>query len=95
MLGKTMISTIEKTVRIIVDDNFGERLVDPYSLQWRTTEFEEMKYPELTLDEIAEQIETDGIIYVWVESGLSGEIYLHNNAGDGRWVKHGETRGYA
>lgn len=95
MLGKTMISTIEKTVRIIVDDNFGERLVDPYSLQWRTTEFEGGVYPELTLDEVAKQIGTNGIIYIWTEGGLRGEIYLYNNAGDGKWVKHGETRGYA
>lgn len=76
------------STRIIVNN----RIIDNEELIWRN---EDNGGIELTLNEIAEQISTPGVIYVWIELGLRGEIYMYNNYGDGKWYEHGKTKGYA
>lgn len=73
---------------IIVED----QIIDNHKLNWR---HEDNGGIELTLKEIAEQINPTGTIYVWIELGLWGEIYLYDNYRDGKWYKHGTTKGYA
>lgn len=73
---------------IIVED----QIIDNHKLNWR---HEDNGGIELTLKEIAEQINPAGTIYVWIELGLRGEIFLYNNYCDGKWYKHGTTKGYA
>lgn len=54
-------------------------------------------YLYLTLEEIYEQISAkiDEIITVVVERPADGSIYQCGNSGQGVWVQHGTTRGYA
>jgi hypothetical protein len=88
-IGETIVDLMAYHTRIIVDD----KIIDNEKLKWRP---ESNGGIELTLNEIADQINTMGIIiYVWVESGLSGRIFLYNNHDDNKWYEHGTTRGYA
>ena len=58
-------------------------------------------YPEtiagmFTLADVYEQYQSfDGLIYVFADGGLSGEIYRCNNYGKGNWQKYAITQGYA
>lgn len=87
-IGETTIDLMAYSTRIIVDNE----IIDNEKLQWRT---ESNGGIELTLNEIAQQINTPGTIYVWIELGLRGEIFLYNNYDDGKWYEHGTTKGYA
>jgi hypothetical protein len=88
-IGDITIDLMGYSTRIIVDD----RIIDNNELIWRNDEVN--GGIELTLNEIAKQINTPNIIYVWIELGLRGEIFMYNNYSDGKWYKHGTTRGYA
>lgn len=49
-----------------------------------------------TLADVYEQYQSfDGLIYVFADGGLSGEIYRCNNYGKGNWQKYAITQGYA
>lgn len=87
-IGETIIDLTAYQTRIIVDD----KIIDNEKLKWRP---ESNGGIELTLNEIANQINTMDVIYVWVESGLSGRIFLYNNQDDNKWYEHGTTKGYA
>lgn len=71
------------------------------SLAWRKVSVPEHGYYAecLTLREIYEQVSSSHnvspIITVFQDSPLSGEIYQCGNYEDGKWVKHGTTKGYA
>lgn len=86
-IGETIIDLTGYSTRIIVNN----QIIDNDQLNWRS----EDGGMYLTLDQIAEQIKTDSVIYVWIELGLSGEIFMYNNYGDNKWYKHGTTKGYA
>lgn len=66
-------------------------------LDWNAEPDKDESFSYLTLDEIYRQLseKTDEIITVVVERPLDGVIYQCGNAGDGVWVQHGTTRGYA
>ena len=64
-------------------DNFRKENVVPHD-----------DYPNLTLDEIAEQVGKDKIITVYQDTPLHGEIYHYGNHGE-FWELWGITRGYA
>lgn len=85
-VGNTIISP--EALRIIVND----RIIDNADLKWR---IHEEQYEELTLNEISEQINTEGVIYVWTELGLSGKIYQYGNYEEIGWCEHGTTKGYS
>lgn len=87
-IGEVTIDLMEHSVKIIVDD----KIIDKDTLKWR---HESNGSIVLTLNEISEQINTEDIIYVWIESGLSGAIYMFGNYEDKMWCKHGTTRGFA
>ncbi|GGB26718.1 hypothetical protein GCM10011409_00030 [Lentibacillus populi] len=87
-LGEKTVDLMGYSVRIIV----GNQIIDNDSLNWRETEQGGL---ELTLNEIAEQIKTPDVIFVWIELGLRGEIFLYNNYGDEKWYEHGSTKGFA
>lgn len=87
-LCETVINNYVHTVKIIVNDT----IIDNSQLQWRESEIGGL---ELTLDEIATQIDEHGVIYVWVEGGLEGRIYQFGNYSDCKWHEHGKTKGYA
>lgn len=87
-LGELTIDLMGYSTRIIVND----KIIDNESLIWK---HESNGGIELTLNQIAEQINTPGIIYVWIESGLSGEIYMYGNYNNKKWNKHGTTKGFA
>lgn len=76
------------STKIIVDN----RIFENEELTWR---YEDNGGIELTLNEISEQIKTEGVIYVWIELGLQGEIFMYNNYGDCKWYEHGTTKGFA
>ncbi len=86
--GETHIDIAGEIVKIIVDDH----IVGIENLKWRETE---NGGEELTLNEISEQLNTDRVIYVWAETGLSGRIYQFGNYMDGKWYEHGTTKGFA
>lgn len=86
-VGETVVNDTFEDVRIIV----GDRIIDNDELEWREIEDGGR---ELTLNEIYNQIRTP-LIYVWVETGLSGTIYECGNYEDGKWYEHGTTKGYA
>ena len=86
-----------QTVRIIVENGqytihrqevVSESLVALHDLQWRRLKNGSIC---LTLQEIIEQLNPKGVVYVWVDSPLRGEIFMY----DGRWQEHGDTKGYA
>lgn len=77
-----------EALRIIVND----RIIDHNNLKWR---IHDEQYEELTLNEISEQINTVGVIYVWTEMGLSGKIYQYGNYEEVGWCLHGTTKGYS
>ena len=87
-IGATTIDLMFHHTRIIVNN----QIIDNSSLNWR---HETNGNIELTLNEIAEQVNSSNVIYVWIELGLSGVIFLYNNYGDGKWINHGTTKGYA
>lgn len=87
-LNKKTVDLTGASARIIVN----EQIIDNDQLNWR---YEPNGSQELTLAEIAEQIGRDNVIYVWVESGLRGEIFLYNNYRDKKWHEHGTTKGFA
>lgn len=87
-IGETIIDCRNCNVRIIVN----EAIISNDLLDWKDIDNYCL---ELTLNEIAQQVNTPGTIYVWEESGLEGRIYLFNNQGDRKWHKHGKTRGFA
>lgn len=66
-------------------------------LEWHTEPDRDESLSYLTLDEIYGQLseKTDEIITVVVERPLDGIIYQCGNVGEGVWVQHGTTRGYA
>lgn len=66
-------------------------------LEWNTEPDRSECFSYLTLDGIYRQLseKTDEIITVVVERPLDGVIYQCGNAGEGIWVQHGTTRGYA
>ncbi|MEK5068088.1 hypothetical protein [Sporosarcina sp. FSL K6-1508] len=73
---------------IIID----QHVVDADRLKWHEgDEGIEM----LTLNEISDQINTEGVIYVWTELGLSGKIYQYGNYEEIGWCVHGKTKGYS
>lgn len=87
-IGETTIDLMGHGVKIIVED----RIIDNNELKWRN---EDNGGIELTLNEIADQINTQSIIYVWIELALRGEIFLYNNESNYKWHEHGTTKGYA
>lgn len=49
-----------------------------------------------TLGDVYEAYQSfDGLIYVFADGGLRGEIYRCNNYGKGKWQKYAITQGYA
>ena len=79
-----------------IEIKIGDRIINNDELKWHTHKGEGY----LTLQEIYEQIKAkgyDGVIYVWEEQPLEGTIYMCENygEGEGEWVEHGTTRGYA
>ncbi|MDE6102819.1 MAG: hypothetical protein K2F73_07595 [Ruminococcus sp.] len=66
-------------------------------LEWHNELDRDEDFSYLTLDEIYRQLseKTDEMITVVVERPLNGVIYQCGNCGDGIWVQHGTTRGYA
>lgn len=71
--------------------------IDPTQLCWNE-DSERGKY--LTLNQIRDQVraleDCPSVLYVWEESGLSGNIYqTGNNPEKDVWEKHGTTKGYA
>lgn len=69
----------------------------PLSIFEWTKENRSEDFCYLTLGEIYRQLseKSDEIITVVVERPLDGVIYQCGNCGDGIWVQHGTTRGYA
>ena len=56
----------------------------------------------ITLNQCLEKVhyqygndDRDTVVMVIIEYGLNGEIYEFGNYSDGKWHKHGTTRGYA
>ncbi|MDC3414283.1 hypothetical protein [Terrihalobacillus insolitus] len=87
-IGERTIDLMGYSTKIIV----GDKIINNDSLNWR---HEENGGIELTLNEIAEQINASSVIYVWIELGLRGEIFMYNNYRDEKWYEHGITKGYA
>lgn len=82
--------------KVIDRDSFlmiivGRTVIDEKQLNWRENE----SFGQLTLSEISEQINSEDVIYVWYELGLSGKIYQYGNYEEVGWCEHGTTKGYA
>lgn len=67
------------------------------TFEWNSEPDRDEKFCYLTLGEIYRQLseKTDEIITVVVERPFDGVIYQCGNAGEGIWIQHGKTRGYA
>ena len=88
VVSDTTVDLVGESIWIIVND----RIISNDELKWKKTDDGGL---ELTLKEIASQINTEEAITVWVELGNKGKIYKYNNYGDKKWYQHGLTRGYA
>lgn len=83
--------------KVIYKDGFlliiiNDRIIDGSRLKWRD---DGSGIERLMLNEISDQIKTEGVIYVWTELGLSGKIYQYGNYEEIGWCEHGTTKGYS
>lgn len=99
-VDETVIYRYDNFIRIIAGKDGKEVIVDPDELKWpRYDGGQDVGvYESLTLKEISNQLIALGyhrVFYVWVELGLSGQIYQYGNYDPHEWAEHGTTRGYA
>ena len=89
LFGVSVMIIASKGCTVFEGEIIPNNRVVPYSeLEWRKGS---NGYGVLTLAEISQQLKDVEMIYVIVESELSGEIFTY----DETWQEHGTTKGYA
>lgn len=83
-------------VTIIVETAHNKVIFNNDNLLWH---IDNQKSQYLTLKEILKQFKEmgykSGVITVWQETPLNGEIYQYGNHYPASWIKIGQTIGYA